>query len=517
MKIKPDSKIKQIILTVCAVLTFAVIFTTFTLIIVDNNKTGIIVPTNSTIEQASIQSPDLIEIEYLAEYKNFYFSVTGAPNTSVEVDVENEDIATIDDAGSKIFPHSIGETKITVSVLCDPIIKKETIVRVVDCTSEINFSLYDTNNNPITTIFLNETYILKVGHNILPNQMPNILCSTENLRLIQTTLTEYIFEFSTNQELFELTYEYNGNYELTKHFETHVYSTLTDFSVNFSDVSTTNNIINLYMFNNEKLLEANDNNIFNETTFTIEQQPNTIDDIAYNIENQNIADVVNNKLIAKADGETTISFTSSISNVTKTYTVRVSSVYLNSLVINNSQTEFGTNANISLELNGEYDFSFSATPTYALNNVEILYDDTAISYSNETIKLTGPENTVVYLRINNEIVYTLNITYIAPPTITHEINVQTTYNCDAELNSNSLTITNVQTGAQMQISCFAYENNVKQLSQEFTATFSNGTCTLLEPVTNGNITFGIMNTGTCTLTINDINNNVEILLNIIVN
>lgn len=69
----------------------------------------------------------------------------------------------------------------------------------------------------------------------------------------------------------------------------------------------------------------------------------------------------------------------------------------------------------------------------------------------------------------------------------------------------------------MQISCFAYENNVKQLSQEFTATFSNGTCTLLEPVTNGNITFGIMNTGTCTLTINDINNNVEILLNIIVN
>lgn len=429
----------------------------------------------------TLQAPSVITIEILDTY-TFNPQLTNVGNYVLSISIENTNIAEIND-NNVITPKTIGTTKIICIINTQPLIKTETTLNIIDCTKDVNFNILNENRQSVTEFYTNTTYILEISHNILPSVLPEIYYSNlSKFNLIETSSSCYYFEFMV-KDAGEFTFEYVGKYvSLNKNYT--AVNLPTDYKINFSrnvDGNITLNIFNLNYIN-----QANENNIFNTISFEI-ATTNSLDIVSTTVSNPDIVSVNNGVITALKYGTTTITFSSSLSKVTKVYTITVKDVLLNGIIVNNKEQNLYTEETIEVGAGEIYNFSYLPSPIYSLCNLTTKYNCQEISYSGNTISLLNNVKTSRFEIFNNEtMVYCLIIN--SKNQIGHKVEVT---------NPNGLQIINNVLEVDysisfIQITCSAYDlsTNENLTTQNFSVDFSNkNICVLAEQ----NASSGIIN------------------------
>ena len=111
-------------------------------------------------------------------------------------------------------------------------------------------------------------------------------------------------------------------------------------------------------------------------------------------------------------GKSSITFTSNISGISKTFEFIIKTIDPNSVVLNSINYNIGDLVNMNLKLNTLTNFSVSIFPCYAYG--EIIYESSNnITIANNSILLKSPNNESVYINFNNKTILTCNINFIS--------------------------------------------------------------------------------------------------------
>lgn len=473
---------------------------------------------NNNLFIPSLTVPTSLNVEILDSTTKFAYSVTNLGNYSLSINIEDNSIASIEN--NIIKPKKVGETKITTIINSTPEIKKETTLIILDCVKEVNFYITNLDNSIPERYFTDTTYVLEIKQNLLTEENPELFYdNVKNLNLIKKENNSYIFNFEIITHG-KFTFTYNSKYvNLSQNYN--AYKLPTDFAVNFSNNLLNNNEINLYLFDENYKTQANENNIYNSVNFEIIKQDYSYDEFeVIEINEKPILEISNNNnnnIKAKNEGTTILKVYSKISNVCKNFNINVSKVNLSEVVINNVFYTLNTVQDIKLNENEEYKFEFFASPIYSVNNLTIEFNLNEIDYSNNKIKLIN--NTListVYLKNNNNIVYTLNI-YLAENL---KLDLKLTYpTTDASLTDNVLTLNLSKNSSVQIISTVIDLNNPNSslLIGDYEIIYDSNYCSHLDP----NINFGAINlefksTGSTTITIINLTYNIQTTLTIII-
>ena len=149
-----------------------------------------------------------------------------------------------------------------------------------------------------------------------------------------------------------------------------------------------------------------------------------IDQLWYKIINDN-------KITAVNEGKSSITFTSSVSGLTKTFEFNVSIVQPTSIRLNSTTYNINDIINLDLALNIPFEFISSISPNYALGELKIETSNN-IAYANNQLTLTSTETGLVKIKFNDNVLLTCNI------------NLINNYKVDISLylNSNNITLEN---------------------------------------------------------------------------
>ena len=474
---------------------------------------------------ATIICDDEISVELLG-CKKLEYTVTGNQTYSVTISVADELVATIDDE-YYIHPNQIGTTSILISVNSMPKVTKNVTLKVIDCVSTVDFLITDTLGVTPQNYYTNTQYLLHISQNTKPLNTPQILCSMSEFSLISKNDTEYIFGFYLS-DVGDFSFSYVGDYvNLTKHYN--CLELPQSIDVAFNNVEITNNKINLYLFDSTCIELANEDGVYNQTSFNIIKL-NTNDVINVSITGDCV-NVSENVILAKSVGTAYLNFEQIITSnyrLFKTIQISVNEIDLAGLMIDEEQLVVGYSCTKEIDSLENIDFAFSKYPAYALYDLIIDFDDCVTKYENGKLFVSGLAG-FVYLKYKNEIVYTMQIVLKEAPQpdeITYLLSIDQNYllNCNATVESDNRTISvNLTNGDVIHIFSVLVEtftNGTKNSVQNFEASFEDesicchsGDHFMLDGVLN----VEVLKTGTCIVTICDIEtgNNFEITINIV--
>jgi len=426
------------------VIAIAILITTKIDNVTDNNSCVDSNNTQVVDEGATSGLPEIVcdnEITVdLLDTASLNYQILNQENYNVSVSILDTSIATID-LNNVIHPLSVGTTTILLELDSLPQITKSISLTIKDCVKSVGFAITDTENINVNNYYTNTYYFLHITQNIATLTEPTFISSMQDFTLQAKNDNVYIFKFKVlNAGTFS--FEYHGQY-INK---TESYMALTLPSVidlNFTNISLNNNNFNLYLFDNDYLAEANLNNIFANCEFNI-NKVNDADEISYQI-NGNSIEIISNTIYARLSGTANIFFTQYITStrlITRTITVKVNEITLNSLMINNNTKNLLSEDTISLQQNENYDFTFLKLPVYALYDLVLDYNDNLVKYENNKLSLKSENSASVYLKYNNNVVYTLNLNFYpaSQSIIIYKIELDEFYNCEILLNDTNKTI-----------------------------------------------------------------------------
>lgn len=518
MKLKFNTKI-YLIAGITAIISSLLLCFIITIIVIGDHAPTIPPATPPATEEPGNEEPSLptldvpsnIAIELLST-KTFTYSVENLNNYIVSVTILDNTIATIDE--TTIIPHKVGTTKIITSINTEPLITKETTLTIIDCTREVEFYITDTNYTPVDVSYTNTEYILEINQNILPVELPTITYSNiSKFELLKTENSSYFYKFKI-ESYGDFTFNYKGTY-VEKSYNYFAYKLPTNFEIIFNR-EINNNTIYLYLFNNNYIDIANNDGYFNNITYTILPQDNTLDNITITEYDSSLISISNNTISALGVGTATIKFYSSISNTYKTYSIVISEINISTIIINNENKNFGTIETIYIDDTYNYHFVYSYLPVYGLGELVLNYNDSELNFSDNYFTFTN--NTyasTITLTFNDQIIYTLNL--VINPVIKHNITI--TYSTlDSNLVGNTI-YTKYIADALIQLSVIAVNSstNTPISTQDYEVTiYDTNICSCNDKIINGNINFLLHSTGTTTIDIIDIINNITITLTIIV-
>lgn len=405
-----------------------------------------------------LTTPESISL-FVKETKTFEYSVTNLEDYTLTITISDQSVATINQ-DNKIVPNKVGTCKIITTINTTPNITKETTLTILDCVYEVDFVITDTNQNFLERLYTNTEYLLNINQNTLPSENPEIShTNLSEFTLLNISNNSYIFKFKiASPGTFSI--RYVGPF--IEKIESHVaYELPTNYLVNFSN-SFDNQSINLYLYNTQFKSEANADNIYNCTSFDIIKE-SEFDDVKIENYDKNIISINENKITALSEGSCTITFTSNLSKVQKTYTIFVSKVTPSSITINDQNKSLYFSESIELNVNESYPFTVILNPIYAAHNLSFDYNSEFINFSNNQMTLVSNTTATISVLYNSNIIYSLTI--MPASQISLEINLTNT-TTTANFSDNTLTAT-LKENCFVQLTCLAYINNVLNSSQEF--------------------------------------------------
>lgn len=429
-----DHKVKLIVMAILTIIVAIAVPLAIKIIsnISFQNQTPIDPPTNPPEETLVpvLSVPENITIDKFTTNHKFEYTVTDLGDYEVSITIQNTNIATLN-LDNYIIPAYVGTTNIITEINCEPKITKTTTLYITDAVTDINYEIKDENNQIPNKFFVGNTYTLEICENANMSNPPNL-----------GYLNEYISEFefvnkNDNVSTYtfkiikagEFSFYYNEKY-CQKYIELTSYIFPTDINVTFSNITFKNNITNLYLFNNEYLDEANKDGYYHETEFYINLPTNVYDDIDFKVNGSSII-INDNKITAVNEGKSSITFTSSVSGLTKTFEFNVSIVQPTSIRLNSTTYNINDIINLDLALNIPFEFISSISPNYALGELKIETSNN-IAYANNQLTLTSTETGLVKIKFNDNVLLTCNI------------NLINNYKVDISLylNSNNITLEN---------------------------------------------------------------------------
>lgn len=545
MKLNISNKTKIVLICVSGLIVIALAIFTALLLTTKNKNDSVI---DSEIKAvATITGPKHQTIELLDNSKTLIFTIKNkADNDEIKIFNSDDTIATISNE-YKIIPHKVGTTTATIS-LTESGINYSIYLEIIDCTKTVEFELTDLNNNPIDDFYTDKYYLLHIFEDYPSNTTPQILSSMSDFNLLSYNSGEFIFTFKNNTPG-EFSFIYNGKY-FSYEEKYNVRELPTAFNVNFS-ADINNNYINLYLFDKNYETQANLDSVFDFAEFTI-QKSHPYDDVEINlIDNENnVVYLNNNALVANSIGTCQLQFKSKISGFTLTYFINVQSINIGAISVNNTMCELGDEENITLKQNQEYYFEFYKLPIYSPQEIDVTYNQDEISFNDNIIKLITNHSSTFLLKIDNNIIYTVNICYDDshdeqnqnneeqnedpgtntdpgndepgsqenPPeqndAIRHEITLESTYLCNASIDGSTIAANIESAPAYLQLSIIAKENEITLNNQLYEISIDNeNICRNADAITTTNIiNLEILSTGETNLHVFDKINNMEIVL-----
>lgn len=470
----------------------------------------------------TITAPENITVKLLDNSKSFEYSVTNIGEYSDSVIIENASVATLEN--NVIKPKAVGTTKIIVSVNCTPAVTKETTLTVIDCISEVNLSITNVNGVTPERYYTNTKYILKLQQNIIEdnkpfinvnnnNNLPKLIANNiENINYLKTENNCYYYEFNIIS-YGNFSFEYKGEY-VSANIQNSALNYPTNFSLNFENNLLNNSNINLYLFNEDYLSDANQNNVYNKANFTIQKFENSYDEITASSSNNNIVTITDNQIIAKTEGSAQVTFKSLISNYEIKVNVTVCNINLERLIINGVSKNLNETLNVTLNLNEEYNLNFTPSPIYSICNLSVSYNENEVDFSNGKIKLlNNVTSSIIYIKNEETTIYTINFSLASNLTLTATL----LYPTSTQIINNTLTISkNVYAQIKCNISDLNYpENNVP--FGEYKLTYDKSYISLLDPnITAGSIALEFLEVGITQILITNITHNVSMVLTVII-
>ncbi len=360
----------------------------------------------------------------------------------VSTSANNDNILITDNI---VTPNKVGKSivKIDVKSASKEVIK---YVNIEVLPSSLNASFTILKDDAIPShLFVGEEYVLQLDLSKKLIYNYDILTSEniENFQLIskENTKIKYKFKIENNGEII-----FNFKYkDYAKTIKNTAFDYVSNINVAFSR-EFKNGKINLFLFNNNYVNLANNDDIFNEIGYTIINQVNVINDYSISVENPSIVQVSNNKISAQNEGSTKLIFKANDgSNYEQSYQIDIAKVNINDLGIRNEE--------ISLNINDTYTIpQITLSPIYAIANIVYYYDN--YEYTDEvlTFETSGTHQLKIVDTISNlSAIITFKIKEKGNLKIKIDENFM--YKKNATFEDDVLTVTSAEKELEVNFSC----------------------------------------------------------------
>ena len=171
---------------------------------------------------------------------------------------------------------------------------------------------------------------------------------------------------------------------------------------------------------------------------------------------------------------------------------------------------------IYIDATSNYHFAYSYLPVYGMGELVLNYSDSELNFSDNYFTfINNAYTSTITITYNNQIIYTLNL--CVNPVIKHNITI--TYSTLESNIVNSTIYTTYANDALIQLSVMAVDSstNTPISTQDYEVNIHDtNICSCNDRIINGNINLLLHSTGTTTIDIIDIINNITITLTIIV-
>jgi len=460
---------------------------------------------------------DEILIDILTDNYILNYTIDNFNNQNVTISVEDNTIATINE-DYVIIPNKVGTTIITISVNCEPVVEKIITLTIKDVISDITYKFYNSDNKETNEFYVNKTYTLEIYENKITDEEVSLGYDDNffsDFKLISKLNNCKIYSFKITN-LCNTTLKYKAKY-----FEKDIIISSIifpeDFNVNFSQ-PIINNEINLYLFNETYTALANNDNYFNNLTFSINKVENSNDEVEYNF-NGDFISIVNNKITALKKGVTTLTFKSKISKIEKIYTINVLEIGIDKIIFNNN--EYSLNSEINLEINSNtFNYNINFFPIYFYKSIETNLTNVTINNNLCEINETSGKIEITY---NNSAIFRININLIESQQPTYYIQVQKGQTETTIIQDNNTFTITYSSGAYFSILAYIYDDLTNKVlsNQDLEFNIENqniiSNANLTNQVNSGNIFLKINSIGSTFITLSskEYNLTYQILINII--
>ena len=262
-----------------------------------------------------------------------------------------------------ITPNKVGKSIVEINVKSS---SKEVIkfvnVEVLPSNISANFSILKNNEIP-NNLFVGEEYILE-------------------LNLSKDLIYSYEIETSENINNLQIINKENKKIkykDYTKTAKYKAYNYINNIDISFSNAVENNQIL-LYLFNNYYKDLANNDGIFNEIKYTINKHDDIINDFSLIIENTELAEIIDNRIIAKSEGITILNVIANDgSNYKQSYQIVIEKIKIQNLSFNDEI--------VDLKVDEPYPIATTYSPIYALSNLMYYYNNQR--YTDSTISFNS--------------------------------------------------------------------------------------------------------------------------------
>ena len=351
-----------------------------------------------------------------------------------------------------VTPIKVGKSVVQIKVKSS---SNEVIqnVNIEVLPSEItaNFSILKNDTTP-THLFVGEDYILQLDLSKKSIYNFDIFYSEniENFQLIkkENTKIKCKFKIKNNGEIkFDFKYK-----DYTKSFKNTAFDYVSNINITFSR-EIKNNIINLFLFNNNYTNLATDNDIFNEIEYTITNQENFVNNYSTSVENSSIAQVLNNKISAQNEGTTNFVIQANDgSNYKQTYQIVVKKIKIQNLGVQDEE--------IALNIKDAYPIpQITFLPVYAIANIVYYYDNNEYTGNILTFEKAGTHRLKVVDTISNlSATITLIIQEKSESDLSIKVDPNFLHKETAVFDNDILTVTTNEPEIEISFSCVLKDN-----------------------------------------------------------
>lgn len=371
---------------------------------------------NEFVETLTINASDITC--YIDECIDLNFTIsTNAENYQTNILFDNS-IMLIE---NKIYPQVVGETTLTIVATTNQNTYTKTVtIIVLDIVDNVEFYCYDISGNLVDKIFAKNYYKLKIiaNKNIIDiyqinttENINNFTFNNKNNNVLEFSF--YVKECSSTQ--FNFIYR-----KYSKTFNIPCYSYIDNFNINFKN-SYFNNQINLYLFNENYTILANNNNFFNNCEFSINLSNLCLNSYQIISTNSQVAKIENNKIIAVNEGECELKIIATDgSGYCETYIIKVNKILIESL--------YPQSKEVDLLVGESYELIYNYLPIYALADISISYSSDLIVNDNTiTANKAGKYTLVITDKLSNK-----------KSTIVFNVTALKTYRYEIQFNENFL-------------------------------------------------------------------------------
>lgn len=295
------------------------------------------------------------------EYAKLNVNVTCNKDYTLTYEYDKSAIKLIDD---KVYPIKSGTFDVLAEVATsDKSLSKTFLVTVYPTVEEVSFTV--SCDEVVDKVFVGESYSLSISTDV-PLHGNFTIHTSDNIESFTEVEGENLkFNFtvaSYDETWFEFEYR---NY--SKHFDIDCYEYISDFEISFSN-SYQNNMLSLFLFDSNQSDMANSDGKYMSTNFKVAISQHCLPLYDVIVADENIVSFEQDKITAKGIGETTLQIVATDgSGHVENIDIVVEEIHCNTLT-------FSTNE-ITLEVGDSMDFSYTFSPSYALNNIVLEYDE----------------------------------------------------------------------------------------------------------------------------------------------